>query len=167
MKFEIEWEVETFSEPPLLPLLEQVGAAFAVVCSVPENFEVNVLMTDHDRMQAINLETRGIDRSTDVLSFPMLDILPGTELGEVFRENAYMADPESGCLVLGDMVLNVERVREQAEEYGHSLRRELAFLTCHSLLHLIGYDHMEEDEKAEMEEQQRRIMVTAGISRED
>lgn len=84
----------------------------------------------------------------------------------VWHENAYLVDPDSGRLLLGDIVLNIDRVREQSVEYGHSLRRELAFLLCHSLLHLIGYDHMEEDEKTEMEEWQRRIMEEAGISRE-
>lgn len=166
MKFEIEWEVEPFDEPNIEEVAAVIGAAFERVCQVPDDFEANILMTDNEQMQSINAETRGIDRSTDVLSFPMLEIEAGTDMQTVWHENAYLVDPDSGRLLLGDIVLNIDRVREQSVEYGHSLRRELAFLLCHSLLHLIGYDHMEEDEKTEMEEWQRRIMEEAGISRE-
>ncbi|MDO5101074.1 MAG: rRNA maturation RNase YbeY [Eubacteriales bacterium] len=166
MKFEIEWEVEPLHEPNIEEVAAVIGAAFEQVCHVPDSFEANILITDHEQMQAINAETRGIDRTTDVLSFPMLEIAAGSDMQMIAQENAYLADPESGRLLLGDIVLNIDRVHEQAVEYGHSVRRELGFLLCHSLLHLIGYDHMEEAEKTEMEEWQRRIMEQAGISRE-
>ena len=113
----------------------------------------------------MNLEYRQIDSATDVLSFPMQEFdHPGDF--SVFREGDYSVfDPASGELMLGDIVVNAQRVAQQAKEYGHSQIREYAFLIAHSLLHLVGYDHMEEEERLEMEDQQRRIMEMVRIPR--
>ena len=104
---------------------------------------------------SISKQFRGIDRPTDVLSFPQLTF----EEGEIMDRN------EKGEVVLGDIIISLERAREQAEEYGHSLKREIAFLTAHSMLHLLGYDHMEPEEEKEMFAKQKEILELAGIPR--
>lgn len=122
--------------------------------------ELNVLFTDDDGIHAINLEQRQIDRPTDVLSFPMFELTPG-ELPD--EEDA---DPGSECIPLGDMVLSLERAQAQADEFGHSLEREVSYLTVHSVLHLLGYDHMDEGaEKAQMREREEAILTALQILR--
>ena len=122
--------------------------------------EVDVRVTGDDAIHEINREQRGVDRPTDVLSFPAFDLSPGVLPGP---EDA---DPGSGLVPLGDMVLSLERVQAQAREYGHSNRRELAYLTVHSVLHLLGYDHLDE---GPMREQMRRreeaILAELGLER--
>ena len=112
----------------------------------------------------MNREHRHIDRATDVLSFPMLEYETPGDLSGI-EESADAFDPETGELMLGDIVISKDRVIAQAEEYGHSVRREYAFLIAHSMLHLLGYDHMEEEERRLMEDRQRKIMEKAGILR--
>ena len=124
-----------------------------------ENFgydcTVSVTFTDNEQIREKNREFRGIDSATDVLSFPMYDIKNGDMPfeGEIFE--------------LGDIVLSLERAREQAEEFGHSYERECAFLTVHSVLHLLGYDHMEDDEKKAMREREEEIMKQIGLMRQE
>lgn len=138
------------------------GALDYIGC--PYEAEVNLLLTMNEQIHEMNLEFREIDRPTDVLSFPMLDY---EEAGNFdFLENREEAfDPESGELVLGDIVISKEKVLAQAEEYGHSPRREYAFLIAHSVLHLCGYDHMEEEERLVMEQKQREILEKLEILR--
>lgn len=123
--------------------------------------EVSVTICDNSEIQAINLEQRGIDKPTDVLSFPMLEF---DENGDAFDTDF---DMNGDLVMLGDIVISAERAMEQAEEFGHSFRREIAFLTVHSMLHLLGYDHVtsEEDEK-DMFEKQDEILNLLGITRE-
>ena len=130
----------------------------------PYEAEVNLLLTDDEEIRIMNSEHRQIDRATDVLSCPMLDYeTPGDLSGIEEQGDAF--NPESGELMLGDIVISKERVIAQAEEYGHSVRREYAFLIAHSMLHLLGYDHMEEEERRLMEDRQRGIMDKAEIPR--
>ena len=130
----------------------------------PYEAEVNLLLTDDEEIRIMNREHRQIDRATDVLSFPMLDYeTPGDLSGIEEQGDAF--NPESGELMLGDIVISKERVIAQAEEYGHSVRREYAFLIAHSMLHLLGYDHMEEEERRLMEDRQRGSMDKAEIPR--
>ena len=130
----------------------------------PYEAEVNLLLTDDEEIRIMNREHRQIDRATDVLSFPMLDYeTPGDLSGIEEQGDAF--NPESGELMLGDIVISKERVIAQAEDYGHSVRREYAFLIAHSMLHLLGYDHMEEEERRLMEDRQRGIMDKAEIPR--
>lgn len=138
------------------------GALDYIGC--PYEAEVNLLLTMNEQIHEMNLEFREIDRPTDVLSFPMLDY---EEAGNFdFLEDCVEAfDPESGELVLGDIVISKEKVLAQAEEYGHSPRREYAFLIAHSVLHLCGYDHMEEEERLVMEQKQREILEKLEILR--
>ena len=116
--------------------------------------EVNVLVTGDDRIKEINKDFRGIDRPTDVLSFPAYTLIPGA-----FEYDPDMLDQETGTLPLGDIILSARRVNKQASTSRNSLDRETAFLTVHSVLHLLGYDHMDEaDEKRQMRSRERRIM---------
>ncbi len=124
--------------------------------------EINVNLTDDAGIHEVNLEMRGVDRPTDVLSFPMFDLVPG----EPPTEEDDLTDIATGLLPLGDMVISVERVKAQAEEFGHSFKRELAYLTVHSALHLLGYDHLDEgEEKARMRAREEAAMELLGISR--
>ena len=130
----------------------------------PFEAEVNLLLTTDEEIHTMNREFRQIDAPTDVLSFPMLEYQnPGDFSG--FEEEEDSFDPESGELLLGDIVISKDKVLRQAEEYGHSPKREFAFLIAHSMLHLFGYDHMEEDERLVMEQKQREILEHVGILR--
>jgi len=135
--------------------LEEEGISFPC--------EVDVLLTDDEGIHAVNREQRGVDRPTDVLSFPMFELEPGRApvLGEEVE-----ADPDTGLVPLGDMVLSVERAEAQGEEYGHGSQRELAYLAVHSVLHLLGYDHLDEGPgKAQMRAREEAILGALGIVR--
>ena len=125
--------------------------------------EVDVLFTDDGGIAQINADMRGVDRSTDVLSFPMFELDPGVPpQGEGFR------DPDTGLCPLGDMCISLERARVQAQEYGHSLERELCYLAVHSVLHLLGYDHLDEGPmKRQMRAREEAILGELGVTRED
>lgn len=130
----------------------------------PYEAQVNVLLTTNEKMQQVNKETREIDQATDVLSFPALEYETPGDFRFLEEENLYF-HPESGELLLGDILLSVDKVYAQAEEFGHSLKREYAFLIAHSMLHLCGYDHMEMDEALQMEKKQEDILNKLGITR--
>lgn len=130
----------------------------------PYEAEVNLLLTDDEAIHEMNRKHRQIDRETDVLSFPMLEYEKPGDLSGI-EESADAFNPETGELMLGDIVISKDRVIAQAEEYGHTVRREYAFLIAHSMLHLLGYDHMEEEERKTMEDRQREIMKKAEILR--
>ena len=122
--------------------------------------EIDVLLTHDAGIHQINLDMRQVDRATDVLSFPEFDLTPGQLPGE---EDA---DPGTGLVPLGDMVISMEHVTAQAKEYGHSNRRELAYLVVHSVLHLLGYDHLDEGPmKAQMRGREEAIMTELGLTR--
>lgn len=131
----------------------------------PYEAEVNVLLTDNTVIHEMNLETRNIDRPTDVLSFPLISYDEPAVFDFSEDEEIELCNPDSGELLLGDIVISVERAEEQAKEYGHSLRREILFLICHSMLHLFGYDHESDDEREKMESMQREILNGLGIVR--
>ena len=118
---------------------------------VPVPCEINVRITDDAGIHQINRDMRHVDRPTDVLSFPMFSLTP---------------DPGTGLCPLGDMAISLERAKAQAAEYGHSLRREAGYLTIHSMLHLLGYDHLDEGpEKARMRAHEERVLAATGLSR--
>ena len=123
--------------------------------------EVSVTIVNNEAIREINRETRDIDRPTDVLSFPMLYF---DENGDIIDSDY---DMDGDVLVLGDIVISAERAKEQAEEFGHSFRREIAFLTVHSMLHLLGYDHVDDPEGEKiMFRKQEEILDKLGITRE-
>ena len=142
-------------------LLWQVIPAALEAEGVEVPCEVNVLLTNDGGIQEINRAMREMDAPTDVLSFPMFDLTPGDKPTEAD------ADPATGLVPLGDMCISLERARAQAEEYGHSEARETAYLAVHSVLHLLGYDHLDEGPmKAQMRAREEAVMETLGLSRE-
>ena len=141
-------------------LLRRVISAALDAEGVDVPCEVDVLITSDGEIHAINLEQRQVDRPTDVLSFPMFDLTPGD------KPRADWADPDTGLVPLGDMVISLERCAAQAEEFGHPLERELAYLAVHSVLHLLGYDHLDEgEEKARMRAREEAILAKLGLER--
>ena len=130
----------------------------------PYDAEVNLLLTMNEEIHQMNMEFRQIDRPTDVLSFPMVDYEEAGNFDFLEEADEYF-HPESGELMLGDIVISKEKVISQAEEYGHSIEREYAFLIAHSMLHLFGFDHMEENERVEMEAKQKAILEELKILR--
>ena len=131
----------------------------------PYEAEVSLLLTDNAGIRKINREHRNIDRATDVLSFPMLEYDSPSDFSCAEAEACGCFHPDTGEAVLGDIVLCVDKVKEQALEYGHSVIREYAFLILHSMLHLLGYDHMTKEEALVMETKQEQILKVLKISR--
>lgn len=148
-------------------LAEQVISEALDCMECPYEASVGLLLTGDGEIQEINREQRGIDRPTDVLSFPMAEYDRPGDFAVFEDRGCDYFDPDSGELLLGDIVLSIDRVLAQAEEYGHSVRREYAFLIAHSMLHLMGYDHMTEGEAAEMERLQEEILRRLNIIREE
>lgn len=133
----------------------------------PYEVQLNLTLTDNEGIHVINKEYRQIDRPTDVLSFPLVDYPEPNVFPDNLEEMAEdYFDLDTGELMLGDIIISVEKCKEQAKEYGHSELREYSFLIVHSMLHLFGYDHMEDDERLVMEEKQREILDKSGILRE-
>ncbi len=127
---------------------------------------VEVTITDSETIREINNEHRQIDRATDVLSFPMIEYETPGDFTHVEDDFEDCFDPDSGELLLGDIVLCREKITEQAKEYGHSELRELAFLTAHSMFHLFGYDHMTDEERVVMEAKQEDVLKLLNITRD-
>ena len=129
-------------------------------------YQISLLFVDNEEIREINRETRNIDRATDVLSFPMLDYPNKKFFKDVYIDYNFDETFLDGDeLVLGDIVLSLERALEQSEEYNHSYNREVSYLVVHSILHLLGYDHMEEDDKAIMRKREEELLGELKISR--
>ena len=143
--------------------LKVIDAALDYI-GCPYETEVNLLLTMNHEIQEMNRDFQEIDRATDVLSFPMIDYEKAGNF-EFLEEMDECFHPETGELMLGDIVISKEKVISQAEEYGHSIEREYAFLIAHSMLHLFGFDHMEEDERKQMEQMQKEILEQLQITR--
>ncbi len=160
MEHEIIFDAEVPGGEAHFALLRRDISAALAAGGVDMPCEVDVLLTDDAGIHAINLEQRQVDRPTDVLSFPMFDLAPGD------KPEADWADPATGLVPLGDMVISLERCAAQAQEFGHPLERELAYLAVHSALHLLGYDHMDEGPmKAQMRDREETILGLLGITR--
>ena len=138
-------------------------------CLTHENFpyeaEVNLTLTDNEGIHELNREYRQIDRPTDVLSFPMLSYERAGDFSFLEEESDDDFNPDTGEVILGDIIISVEKVLEQAQSYGHSPRREFAFLLVHSMLHLLGHDHIEQSDAAVMEPKQSQILEEMQITR--
>ena len=139
-------------------LLEETVSATLKYENVTEPCYVSIAVVDEDEIKEINNEHRGIDSVTDVLSFPVVNLTDGS-----FNENA--GDYYEGRLILGDVVLCSKRAKEQSVEFGHSYERELGYLTCHSVLHLIGYDHEDESEREVMRQKEEAVMELLNLKR--
>ena len=129
--------------------------------NLDKDYEVSVLFVDDSEIREINKEHREIDKATDVLSFPMVDFHNGQLISDV---GDYDLDEE--LLFLGDIIISAETAERQAKEYGHSLLREIAFLTAHSCFHLLGYDHMEPEEEEVMKDKQEAVLLKMGLQRD-
>lgn len=155
-EFEFDWE----------NIFHQVALAVLDSEKCPYEAEVNLLLTDNKGIQEFNRENRNIDAPTDVLSFPNIeyDVPANFETVEDYMADSF--EPDSGELILGDIIISVDKVQQQALEYGHSQKREFAFLVAHSMLHLCGYDHMTADEEKEMIAKQEAVLTNLGITRD-
>lgn len=165
MTINVEYETEKKLKIPYEEIIREIVEASLDYEECPYEAEVNVVLTDNDEIQSINKEFRQIDSPTDVLSFPMGDFEEPSDFERLEECSEDYFHPETGELLLGDIVISVEKVVEQAEKYGHSTTRELAFLVAHSMLHLCGYDHMEEEERTVMEKKQEEILKLKGYER--
>lgn len=156
---ELPFDIEEVAKIVIEEVLDSENCPYEVI--------VDVTLTDNDGIHLMNKEFRNIDRPTDVLSFPNVDYSEPADFEGIEEMIEDYFDPESGELCLGDIVISIDKVYEQAEEFGHSPKREYAFLIAHSMLHLLGYDHMEPEEAKVMESKQENILAKVGITRND
>ena len=164
MTIQIDYEAERKLDIDYEKLASKVAAHILETEHCPYDVCVNLVITDNEEIKRVNTEFRSIGAPTDVLSFPMLEYeTPGDFSHFESEEDCF--DPETGELLLGDIVISKEHVLAQAEAYAHSPKREFAFLIAHSMLHLFGFDHMEEEERMIMEAKQREIMEKVQILR--
>lgn len=164
MSFYIENETETEPFPDYERTLEKVVKEALLHEHCPYGAEVNLIITDNESIRALNRENRNLDKPTDVLSFPMNEYRHPGDFTEI-DSSPYAFNPETDELLLGDIVISGEMAASQAEEYGHSIEREMAFLTAHSMLHLMGYDHEGDEERLVMEKKQEEILQSLGLIR--
>lgn len=164
-KIKIQFDIFTLKQPVVISIIRKSVDAVLTAQGVTAPCEINVLVTNDKGIHAINLASRGIDSATDVLSFPMFSLEAGT-LPESWED--YL-DPETGLCPLGDMCISLQRAEAQAKEFGHTSRREIGYLTIHSMLHLLGYDHLDEGEqKKQMRAREEAIAASIpGMSREE
>lgn len=165
MTIHVEYEAEKKLPVPWEKIIDDVVEASLDYEGCPYEAEVNVVLTDDRQIHQVNLEYRNVDRPTDVLSFPMLEFERPSDFDHAEEMYADCFNPDTGELMLGDIMISVDKVEEQAENYGHSMERELAFLVAHSMLHLCGYDHMDEGERLVMEKKQEEILNNRGYKR--
>lgn len=165
MTINIEYETEKELSVDYEKIIHDIIPAALDYEECPYEAEVNVILTDNESIQEINRDYRQIDAPTDVLSFPMIEFEKESDFSHVEDAVEDFFNPETGELILGDIIISVEKVVEQAEKYAHSQERELAFLLAHSMLHLCGYDHMVDMEREIMEQKQREILAKEGYSR--
>ena len=162
----LQWTVDVPVEPSLTALM-QMAADYAVQAEgIRKRCAVCVRLCDDDAIHVINREYRQVDRATDVLSFPTLQYPKGKTAGQTPSLLSEAYDDELNACMLGDLIISVDHIRQQAQEYGHSEQREAAYLLVHGLCHLMGYDHMQEDEKAVMRTMEERILSSVGLKRE-
>ena len=132
----------------------------------PYEAQVSLLLTDNEGIREFNNQTRGLDKPTDVLSYPNVEYEVPSDFDVVEEQEADCFDPDTGELILGDIIISVEKVDQQAKEYGHSQKREFAFLVAHSMLHLCGYDHMTPQEEQVMIRKQEEVLQSLNITRD-
>lgn len=151
-----------FMHVAVLQIIRRCIRATLTAEQVGTDCEINVLLTDDQGIWGINKAARNVDKPTDVLSFPMFEFTPE----RLPRDWSAYVDPETGLCPLGDMVISLDRAREQAKEFGHSLQREVGYLTIHSVLHLLGYDHLDEGPmKAQMRRHEEAVISAIGLHR--
>lgn len=164
MTVQIDYETDLELGIEYASLAQKVADQVLNMEQCPYDASVNLVLTDNEEIKRVNTEFRNILAPTDVLSFPMIPFEEPAEYSIVEEDDSYF-DMDTGELLLGDIMISVEKVFAQAAEYGHSVTREFCFLVAHSMLHLLGYDHMTPDEAAVMEEKQAAALNILGITR--
>ncbi len=165
VNFENEADIKDILDFDVQKEIEKTVEACVDYLNCDYEVQVNVLVTDNENIHVMNRENRGIDRPTDVLSFPMIEWEEPAKCDFDETEEICLCDPDTGELILGDIVISIDKVVEQASEYGHSRKREFLFLVAHSMLHLFGFDHENDDEREVMERMQREILNSIGVTR--
>lgn len=165
MSLNIEYETDIKLDLDYETIIKEVVEKALDLEGCPYEVELNVILTDNEGIREINRDYREIDAPTDVLSFPLIDYVTPSDFSHVEEDTDSYFNPESGELLLGDIIISVEKVISQAEEFGHSQKRELAFLVAHSMMHLFGHDHMEEEERLIMEQKQEHVLDELKIYR--
>ncbi len=166
MTFYVENETDKAFPFDMEEVFRKVAQAVLVMENCPYEASVNLLLTNNENIRLYNKEHRQIDKETDVLSFPNLEFEKTGDFSIAEKNEADYFDPDSGELILGDIVISVDKAMEQAKEYGHSELREFAFLIAHSMFHLCGYDHMTDIEAAVMEQKQESVLAQLGFVRD-
>ena len=167
MTFYVENEVDADFGFDIEELAKSVADTVLELEGCAADIEASLTITDSEGIHELNKEFRGIDSPTDVLSFPNVSYENAGDFSALLGEQLVdLLDPDTGKIMFGDIVINEDRVRSQAEDYGHSVKREFAFLVAHSMLHLCGYDHMEEEEAKVMEKKQEEVLGKLGITRD-
>ncbi|GAB6103354.1 rRNA maturation RNase YbeY [Blautia sp.] len=164
MTIQIDYETERQLDIDYTALANKVAQQILDSENCPYEASVNLVITDNEEIKRVNAEFRSINAPTDVLSFPMIPFETPADYSVVEDQDEYF-DLDTDELLLGDVMISVDRVFSQAEEYGHSTEREFSFLFAHSMLHLLGYDHMEPEEAAVMEAKQAQALKVLGINR--
>ncbi len=164
MTIQIDYETDRQLDIDYTALANKVAQQILDSENCPYEASVNLVITDNEEIKRVNAEFRNINAPTDVLSFPMIPFETPADYSVVEDQDEYF-DLDTDELLLGDVMISVDRVFSQAEEYGHSTEREFSFLFAHSMLHLLGYDHMEPDEAAVMEKKQAQALEVLGIRR--
>lgn len=159
------WQIDTHIEPSMLTLMQTAADCALLTEGVTRPCAVSVRLCDDDAIHEINRDYRQVDRATDVLSFPTVNYPAGRTAGSCDKLLAREYDPDLDACLLGDLIISVPHVLAQAAEYGHSPKREAAYLLVHGLCHLMGYDHMVEDEKKEMRTMEEKILSAIGQTR--
>ena len=165
MTIQIDYEAERKLDIDYEKLASKVAAHILETEHCPYDVCVNLVITDNEEIKRVNTEFRSIGAPTDVLSFPQVEYESPVDFSWAEAHERDCFDPDTGELLLGDIVISLDKVKEQAEKYGHGVRREYAFLIAHSMLHLLGYDHMTEDEAKDMETRQSAVLEHLNITR--
>ena len=161
------WQIDTPVEPPLLSLMQAAADCALLTEGVTRPCAVSVRLCDDDAIHEINRDHRGVDRATDVLSFPTVTYPAGVTAGHADKLLRRELDDELDACMLGDLILSVPHIYAQSEEYGHSPQREAAYLLVHGLCHLMGYDHIETDDQRRMRAMEEKILGAVGLGREE
>lgn len=161
------WTIDTHVDPSWLTLMQTAADCALITEGVSRKCAVSVRLCDDETIHEINREYRGVDRATDVLSFPMVNYPAGVTAGQADKLLRRALDDELNACMLGDLIISIPHVLAQAQEYGHSPEREAAYLLVHGICHLMGYDHVEEDDKRRMRAMEEKILASIGMTREE
>jgi len=161
------WTIDTQVDPSWLALMQTAADCALHAEGIKRKCAVSIRLCDDDAIHEINRDYRNVDRATDVLSFPMVNYPGGVTAGQADKLLRQALDDELNACMLGDLIISIPHVLAQAEEYGHSPQREAAYLLVHGICHLMGYDHIEEDDKRRMRAMEEKILSAIGMTRDE